>query len=233
MIPTPLQNPNKTTPIEVDYTTQVNSTDVKLKGKIPSVLFVPEWVQRVATRHNLTLEQLFNKENFFKYFSPEDQVLIVNMQYHLNRLFEVIRRRKSKFSTDVNNATKLTLSELRILIVGDTYTEETNRLFDFAEQLCMTEEHLERILARLGTDSHEDGTPSPLSVVHVNRDVIALVIPVGQNVVAGDKTLSKSFHNRAVEAVLRALYVYLPQAEVNASVWFKYHVRLLAQQQQA
>lgn len=220
------------------HPSRINDDGIQKLANIPVVLFVPQWYQDIASRNKLTLTQLLRAENFFKYLSQEDQILFFAAQDYFSHGIEVSMGKQREADYHPETRPFIFTVIKKVLELSD---EERNRTYskqlDLIVDLYMTDEYLSKLLARLNMSSRidpldevEDKTLS-LPVVHVNESALALVIPSGQVQFEG-KILPNNFHNRAVEAVLKELYVYLPQVVVNATVWFKYHVRLLAKLQQ-
>lgn len=191
---------------------------------VPAVIFLPRWILKVAERNRITVGNLLKEpENYNKYLSFEDKVLLSATQYYAHQAITEIRqsdREECYYSCHGDETFRQIL--------------EANSPADFntIHELSMSTEYQTRLKARL-----QEAHPSNIlngeiatepSVVEIDEDTIALVLPTGQLLNYGNlKQDNIDLHIRAMEVLLKRLYVYSPVKLVNTTLWYQRYLDCL------
>ena len=221
-------------------------------GRI-QVVFVPDFVMNVAKFNNVTLDKLFIYENFKRLLSPSDQASLFALQDVMMQLFNPLHETKGHLIGGINNPEDYWLETYSptglYYLYGQIVSADNNTgpamHEDMMPILTMAETNECKIetMGRLFS-TPVDATPTTNEVYQLNDVAYAVVIKSGQlfldDTLPSDSVVNVlenhyviydkhyAFFIRALESILKQLYVYLPQETVNGSIWNRMYVNLLA-----
>lgn len=217
----------------------LHSNDIPYNVTEITAIFVPGFILRNATRHKVTLTEVFSSwENFKKYVSQADRIAFFAM--NSDRFFQVLMnqnrivRNKDELVAALSDSYQCRILRLLNLHKGLTASAEYEEYL-IEQKLSMSDEYFNQLLTRMTEHAAPvDPVITSSSTVPVtkaiDRNTIALVIDDGQLAINQDTGVSRFDYVRAVELVLKELYASLSPAVVQATVWYKLYVKLLAGQ---